>query len=392
MGLDTQKVDKRFEHGLSVTYRKYSHYPIASVVINVMGAGSHSEPVYQLSHLVEHLVYMNMKSQAALIPDIYISAQTNLDSAQYSCRLPAAHAAEFCHWFQSACQDPAAFTEQLMAREKKAIRNELNKPANSCHDMLPDLGWAQGTEQDWSAFEALDTATVQAACESGYISSQLHIEVAGDFSATQLTELYQVLETLDVALKGEPAVAPVRRETVQQPKLILNKERNLVGYFCEVTTASRNSYLAMACAHQLFHATTPLSLYHNLRFEKGYIYNLIRAYHLFQGVGQYALFAQVQPEQAERVLEEVEAFFSGSGDALLDGFLPWAAKKSLSSQMLAMEPLSEITKRASQHYINFHLSMDEKQFYQYLSDENLEAVYQDIRRNYFNQNIEVVKL
>lgn len=334
---------------------------------------------------------MDMKSKVVAEPDIYMSAQTNLESAQYNCRLPAEKVSQFCHWFIAAAQNPQTFNAQSLATEKKAIKNELSKPGNAFNDMLPTLGWAEGVAEDWPAFDALTVTDVALAFKQHYLSHRIHVEIAGNLTACQLDEVFVTLAYMDEALYAERHDVAHGMNLDHAPaKLIFNAEKNLVGYFCEVNTASQNTYLTMVCAHQLLHAASSLSLYHKLRFDKGYIYNLVRAYHLFQGRGQYALFAQVQPDTAEKVRDEMAAFFSGDGTQLLDSYLPWATKKSLSAQMIAMEPLSEITKRASQHYVNFASSMDENEFYHYLAGENLETVFTDIQTNYFNKSIEVI--
>ena len=139
----------------------------------------------------------------------------------------------------------------------------------------------------------------------------------------------------------------------------------------------------MACAYHLFHASSSLGIYHNLRFDKGFIYNLIRAYHLFNGRSQFALFAQVQPQSSQAVADELKSFFSQSNEQLFEEHLPWAAQKCLSSQMISMETLSEVTKRASQHYVNYQTPLDENAFYQYLQPHNLGAVKADIQSNFF---------
>ncbi|QTL36461.1 insulinase family protein [Pseudoalteromonas viridis] len=390
MNLSSLKNDWQFEHGLSLTYRHYPQYPIASISINVLGAGEYQESVYQQSHLLEHLVYMAMKPRFSNEPDVYMSAQTNLESAQYTCRLPASKVTSFINCFERATQDPDTFSSEMIKREKQAVKNELSKPVDALNKMLPLLGWAQGVQENWPAFDALDDNQLASRCQSAYVSHKIHIEVAGNLSTSEREQLILACTQLDRQLQGYQDKSVGTVTTMQANRLVVSEDKRLVGYFCDLPSGNVNTYLMMACAYHLFHAPTNLSLYHKLRFEKGHIYNLIRSYHLFDGRGQFALFAQVQPESCDEVVREVTRFFSQDGAALLDEYLPWAAKKCLSSQMLFMETLSEVTKRASQYYVNFHRSMDEADFYQYLQPGNLNTVFTDIQNNFFNQKLEVV--
>lgn len=385
-----RKKDWQFDNGLSLTYRHYPQYPIASVSINVLDAGSYQEETFQQNHLIEHLVYMAMKPHFANEPDVYMSAQTNLESAQYTCRLPAAKIINFLNHFEFAVNDPDTFKDEIIEREKQAIKNELNKPGNACNDLLPLLGWAQGVKEDWNAFDSLSSQGLKEVCTSSYISHKLHLEIAGNLSAEQLDNLISACFQLEKRLAGKKTNNVQLKAKQQASRIVISPDKHIVGYFCDLHPENNNAYLTMACAYHLFHASSSLGIYHNLRFDKGFIYNLIRAYHLFNGRSQFALFAQVQPQSSQAVADELKSFFSQSNEQLFEEHLPWAAQKCLSSQMISMETLSEVTKRASQHYVNYQTPLDENAFYQYLQPHNLGAVKADIQSNFFTQELEVI--
>lgn len=392
MDVVAAKRDFKFPYGLTLTTREYPQYPMASICINILDSGCYAETVFQQHHLIEHVIYMTMKQQVEDAFDMSMNAQTGLQTVQYMCRLPAVKLASFCQLFLDSVLNPASFSSSLIEREKQAIKNELGKARNPFDDLLPLMGWARPSEENWPAFDALSPSELIRTCSLHYRSPKIHIEVAGLLTGTVYEELLNTLNGMDYLLRSAQQNTNFGLPlAIAEPVVVVNSNQTLVGYFCEVDTPGRHAYLTMACAHHLFHAHHDAGLYHKLRFEHGYIYGLTRAYHLFQGRGQYALFAQVRPEHAVKVSEEFQQFFSSDGEPLLTGCLPWAAGKCFSSQMLAMESLGEVTKRASQYYANFGQVMQDGEFYNYLETNKHSQLRQDIQNNYFNKNIRIIQ-